>query len=187
MNITLRKASALQNSINDVIKQIDIKSDIVLTEFHNVSDEISQASAEVAGNILRKIALINALYAIRASVAVANHQVVDGLLTNVARIDKQIQLYSSLAASNVVENLDVINGKLQKFRDSDTKSRVYGFGDTVTTSVLTKADLAGFKKIAGDLKKQKQRLQDEILEANVRTEIVVDETTCNTLRLEGLI
>ena len=35
MKITLRKAAVLQNVINDALKQIDIKSEVALTEFHN--------------------------------------------------------------------------------------------------------------------------------------------------------
>jgi hypothetical protein len=38
-----------------------------------------------------------------------------------------------------------------------------------------------------DLKKDKQKLQDQVLEANVRNEIVLSEATVKVLQAEGLV
>ena len=43
------------------------------------------------------------------------------------------------------------------------------------------------KTRVAELKKDKQKLQDAILEANVRNEIALDETTVKTLQAEGLV
>ena len=188
MNITLRKASALQNSINDALKQIDAKTEITLTEFHNPEAEIARAVTELKINVARRNELTCALYVIRDTVAAANHTSgVNAKLTQVAALEKQIQFYSGLAMKSERESADVLAGKLRKMSEDKSERRIYGYGDTVNTSVLTKEDLASFKTRVAELKKDKQKLQDAILEANVRNEIALNESTVKTLQAEGLV
>jgi hypothetical protein len=188
MKITLRKAAVLQNVINDALKQIDIKSEVALTEFHKPEDEIARAVAAVQAGIQRREQLTHALYNIRQRVALANHEAgVNGNLTAVAELEKQIQFYTGLSGKEVRESADVLAGKLRKMSEQETKSRIYGYNDTVSTSVFTDKDIAGFKKTVSDLKKAKQQLQDTILEINVRTEIALSDEAVSTLQAEGLI
>ena len=188
MKITLRKAAVLQNAINDVLKQIDIKSEIALTEFHKPEDEIVRAMAAVRTGIQRRERLTHALYDIRQRVALANHESgVNGNLTAVAELEKQIQFYTGLSGKEVRESADVLAGKLRKIGEQEAKSRIYGYGDTVSTSVFTAEDIAGFKKTVSDLKKAKQQLQDTILETNVRTEITLSDESVAALQAEGLV
>ena len=188
MKITLRKAAVLQNAINDAIKQIDIKSEVALTEFHKPEDEIARAATEAKANIQRRWALNSALHSIRLSVAQANHESgVNQHLTDVAALEKQIQFYTGLAGKELRESADVLAGKLRKMSEQEAKSRIYGYGDTVNTSVFTAEDIAGFKKIVIDRKKGKQQIQDRILELNVRTEIELSDVAVATLQAEGLI
>lgn len=187
MKLTLRKASALQNSINDAIKQIEIKSEISLTEFHSPETEISRAITEVKTNIARRDALTAALYSIRQLVSVANDQGgINGLLTSAAEVEKQIQFYSGLASKEVRVSEEVLGGKLRKLAESKD-NRMYGYQDTVVTSVFSAQDIADFKKTVNHLKKRKQTIQDQILEANVRNEITLNADTVATLQAEGLI
>lgn len=187
MKITLRKASVLQNAINDAIKQIDIKSEVALTEFHQPELEIARAAVEAKTNIQRRWALNSALHNIRLSVAQANHESgVNQHLTDVAALEKQIQFYTGLAGKEVRESADVLAGKLRKIAESKSE-RLYGYNDTVSTSVFTAEDIAGFKKIVIDRKKSKQQIQDKILELNVRTEIELGDQTVGILQAEGLI
>ena len=188
MKITLRKANALQNSINDVIKQIDIKTEIALTEFHKPEDEIARAATAARAGIQRRELLNHALYGIRHRVAEANNASgVNRNLTEVAALEKQIQFYTGLVSKEVRESAEVLAGKLRKIGEQEAKSRIYGYGDTVNTSVFTAEDIAGFKKTVSDLKKSKQQLQDSILELNVRTEVELNDTVVEILRAEGLI
>ena len=188
MKITLRKAAVLQNAINDALKQIDIKSEVALTEFHQPEAEIERARAEITRAIDRRELLVKALYDIRQQVANANHAAgVNSNLTAVAALEKQIQFYTGLAGKEVRESADVLAGKLRKIGEQEAKSRIYGYGDTVNTSVFTAEEIAKFKRDVADLKKSKQHLQDLILELNVRTEIELGTETVATLQAEGLI
>jgi hypothetical protein len=188
MNVTLRKASVLQNAINEAIRGIDIKSEIALNEFQIPEAELLKAVTEARANIARRDALNKALYAIRHAVARANHESgVNDKLTAVAETEKQIQFYTGLASKEVRQNFDVLAGKLRKIADSKSERTIYGYNDTVSTSVFTAEDIAGFKKTVSELKKRKQKIQDQVLEFNVRNEIVLDTATVSTLQVEGLV
>ena len=188
MKVTLRKANALQNSINEVVRGIDVKSDLALTEFHNPEQEIARAVGEVKSKIARRDSLQEALHAIRLAVAATNHTCgVNSKLTEVAHLEKQIQFYAGLAGKEVRESADVLAGKLRKMGESEPKSRIYGYNDSVNTSVFTAEDIAGFKKIVADLKRLKQKIQDEILELNIRNEVSLEDNVVNTLKTENLV
>lgn len=187
MNVTLRKASVLQNAINDAIRSIDVKSEVSLNEFVDAEAEVVRAATDAKSNIVRRDALHQALYDIRRVVARANHESgVNDKLTDVAEVEKQIQFYTGLAGKEVRQSADVVAGKLRKIAESKTE-RIYGYSDTVSTSVFTAEDIAGFKKIVSDLKKNKQKVQDQILEANVRNEVSLSEATVKTLQAEGIL
>jgi hypothetical protein len=189
MNITLRKANALQNAINDALKHVDVKVKVSLNEYQDAEGVLAVSQADAKQNIQRRVALTNALYDIRKAVGEVNHTAgVDAKLTELARIEKQIQLYGAYVGSEVREAAVVIAGKLEKLRNDKSERRsIYGYGDTVDTGVFSADDVAGFKAVVANLKKQKQALQDAVLEANVRNEVVLGEAVVKTLQAEGLV
>ena len=189
MKITLRKANALQNSINEALRHIDVKTKVSLNEFQDAEGVLAVSAAEAKKNIERKVSLTNALYDIRGGVGYVNHTAgVDEKLTEIARIEKQIQLYSAYVGVEVREAATVIAGKLEKIRaGKDERRSIYGYGDTVDTGVFSADDIAGFKAVVANLKKQKQALQDAVLEANVRNEVVLKQVTVDTLTAENLL
>ena len=188
MNVTLRKASAIQHSILEAIRSITFKTDVELNEFHNAEQEIARVVGEVKSNLGRRDALNTALYWLRRAVADANHaNGVNRKLTEIAELEKQIQFYAEVGGKGVRESAEVLTGKLEKIRVAEPKSRVYGYNDTVTTSVFTAEDIAGFKKIVSDLKRVKQKIQDEVLELNVRSEITLDHNVVEVLKAESIL
>lgn len=188
MKITLRKANALQNAIQDHIKTIEIKTSIFLNEFQNPADEIACARDGVIANDARRAKLIRSLYRIRASVGQANvHAGVADLLADAAYIDKRMGQLKSLAESEATEADAVVAGKLDKIRNDKSERRAYGYNDTVTVGVMTADQLETCKIAIRDLKKQKQSINDKVLELNVRTEIELDADTVAVLQAEQLI
>ena len=190
MNISLRKASALQNSINDAIKAITLTTEVALNEFQHTETTVADTLIKFKSDLARRDSLVSALYEIRKAVGVANNSNgVNMRLADVAHLEKQIQSYSALASKEVRENWEVINGKLDKIRNrkDDSRSSLYGYNDTVSTSVLDAADIKAFKDLVAEAKKAKQKLQDEILELNVRSEIALSDRTTQTLTSERLL
>ena len=190
MKISLRKANVLQTGINDVIKNINIVDNVSINEFQVAEDVISAKAKENIAAYQRKAALINVQYDIRNAVAEANSaNGINGRLTEVARIDKLIALNQQLAGFNVRTDAAIVAGKLDKIRNrkEDSRASLYGHVDEVATGVFNQDSVNDFKATANKLKKDKQKLQDEILERNVRTEIVLSEQAVKTLSSEGLL
>jgi hypothetical protein len=190
MNITLRKANAIQISINDALKAISFETQVKINEFQDAEAEIARAALEFKTDLARRDALTEALYEIRKSVGSANaHVGIDTRLADVANLEKQIQFYNGLAGKTVRESEKVVAGRLDKIRNGKDESRrsIYGYADTVDTSIFTREDLDGFRKLVAKSKKSKQKFQDEILELNVQTTVELSATAEATLATEGLL
>jgi hypothetical protein len=191
MNITLRKANAIQNSILEAVKGIKIEKSINLNEFQDVATELQKANATLIENDGRRQKLLLALYNIRSLVGAGNAQCgIDLALSKAAFIDKRIAQLEDFAGSDAMTDLSVLSGKLEKIKnrkDDGGRASLYGYGDTVTTSVVTQDQIDQAKTEIKNLKKQKQKLNDEILELNIKTEIPLGEDAVATLTAEGLI
>ena len=191
MNITLRKANAVQHSITEAIKNINIDLTVEINEFQTVEDVITKANSVLVENDGRRQKLTMALYNIRALVGTANTASgIDTALAKAAFIDKRIGQLEELAKATEITALDVIKGKLDKIRNDkseSTRSRIYGYSDTVTTGVLGLEQIAQAKAEVLSLKKQKQKINDEVLELNIKTEIPLTEDVVAVLQAEALI
>ena len=191
MNITLRKANAVQNSINETVKNIRVNLTIEINEFQNVEDTLSKANNELIVNDGRRQNLTMALYNIRALVGTANAaNGIDTALAKAAFIDKRISQLEQLASGTEITSLEVVKGKLEKIKNDkgdNTRRSLYGYSDTVSTGVLSKEQIAQARTEILNLKKQKQKLNDEILELNIKTEIPLGDDTVATLTAEGLL
>ncbi len=190
MNISLRKASAIQNRILEAIREIKIETSIQLNEFQDAETMLNQASETLWENDQRRNLLLLSLYNIRGLVGAANSASgVDLALSKAAFIDKRIVQLSEFASLSPVDSIDVINGRLAKIKEGDQSQRrnIYGNPDTVQTSVITSLRLSKIKSEILYLKKEKQKLNDEILELNIKTEIPLADETVKVLTDEGLI
>jgi hypothetical protein len=192
MKITLRKASALQTSIQEAVKNIDVTVKAELNEFENAQTALATANAKLVAADQRRTALTKVLYVVRAQVGIANADCgINERLAKAAYVDKRIgQLTALVAADAVQDNIGVIEGKLEKLKAPETansRRSIYGYSDTVSTGVLTQAQVDAFKAEQLALKKDKQKLNDEVLELNVRTEITLSDETVSTLQAEGLV
>jgi len=191
MEITLRKANAVQNSINEAIRGIKITTNIELNEFQNVEAELKKANDELIANDSRRQKLLLSLYNIRGLVGTANAASgIDLALAKAAFIDKRIGQLQELADSKAITDLTVITGKLEKIRNDkseNSRSRIYGYSDTVSTSVVGQGQIDEAKNEIKNLKKQKQKLNDEVLELNIKTNIPLSDDVVATLTAEGLL
>jgi predicted nucleic acid-binding Zn-ribbon protein len=110
-------------------------------------------------------------------------------LADVAHLEKEIQFFSNLATREVRDELPVLEGKLNKIRNrkDESRSSLYGISDDVSTSILTQKTVSEFRSKVAEAKKAKQKLQDELLELNVRTTITLDSASVDVLRFEDLV
>jgi uncharacterized protein YdcH (DUF465 family) len=191
MNISLRKANVVQANINDAIKSISIETSLELNEFQDVQAALVKANETLFANDGRRQRLLLALYNIRGLVGAANAQSsVDTKLATAAFVDKRVAQLDELAKLSPVTDLAVINGKLDKIKNDkseNSRSRIYGYSDTVSTTVVSQEQIAQVKAEIKNLKKQKQKLNDEILELNIKTEIPLSDEVVAILQAEDLI
>ena len=191
MNLTLRKANAVQAGINDAIKSIKIETSLELNEFQDVQTALVKANETLFANDSRRQRLLLALYNIRGLVGTANAQSgIDMKLATAAFIEKRMTQLDELSKLSPVTDLAVINGKLDKIKNDkgETGRRsIYGYSDTVSTSILSKDQITQAKTEILNLKKQKQQINDEVLELNIKTEVPLNEDTVATLQAEGLL
>ena len=191
MKITLRKASALQNAIQEHIRAIDVKLKIELNEFQDAQAVLDKATTDAISNDQRRASLTACLYDIRSLVGSANAMSgINDRLAKAAYIDKRLGQLAGLTAADVIrEDATVVAGKLDKIKNDKGESRrsLYGYNDTVSTGVLASEQVAKFKADMLELKKSKQKINDEVLELNVRTEIELPSEVEMVLNQEGLV
>jgi uncharacterized protein YdcH (DUF465 family) len=182
MNITLRKANAVQLTINEMVKGLAFDTSVQINEFEPAEAQIGAVHGTFYTNVVKREKLVAALYEIRKAVARANAQHgVDDKLADVAMLEKEIQFNNTFATKNARLSEVVLEGKLEKVRGMKEESRLYSRYDTIDTSIFTKEEVEGFKRTVADLKRQKQKLQDALLELNVRTEIELKAETAQFL------
>jgi len=188
MKINLRKANALQNVIREALQELDLSTTVSINEFEQAATRIEQVRDQFNTNFKTRSDLVSALYEIRTSVAKANSQAgISDALATLAEIDKNIAFLTKLAKSAEQAELAVINGKLGKIASADGKDAFYMREDTVSTSIFTKQDLDSFKQSLAVVKKNKQNLQDQLLELNVTTKILIADSTVKVLEDQGLV
>lgn len=190
MNISLRKANAIQNSIKELLHSIEIKLSVELNEFEDPARVIQQANEQLFLNDARRQRLLLAFYNIRGLVGTANASSgIDLALTKAAFIDKRVAQLDSIANAFPIKTLDVIKGQVEKLKTvvEPSRSNLYGRRETVETSVVSQDQIEQARKEILNLRKQKQKLNDEILELNIKTEVPLSEDVVKTLTEEGLI
>ena len=186
MKISLRKANALQNSINDMLKGLDVQTSVTLNEFEDVQEQIQVIRDRFHTNLSSRNNLIDALYEIRQKVAKANSKKINDMLAQVAKLEKDIGFNQSLAGKGTQISLKVLEGQINK--NKDAKDDGYGYNRRdIVTSIFTEAEIEEFKREVINLKRKKQRLQDELLELNVHTEIELNKETVTLLKNVGIL
>jgi len=189
MNISLRKANAVQTSIKELLHNIEIKLTVEINEFEDPAQVLQEANDRLFANDARRQELLLAYYNIRGLVGAANASSgVDIALTKSAFLDKRIVQLNSIADIQPMKSLDVIRGQVEKLKTvPETTRSIYSRESTVMTSVVVQDQIDQARKEIQNLRKQKQKLNDEILELNIKTEVPLSEDVVKTLTDEGIL
>ena len=192
MEINLRKANAVQAEIRKAVNAHAVDANVSVSEFtQDLSGTILSAKDAYLANMKRKVALTTALYNIRKSVAEANATAgINGILTDVQRIEAVMALYSGVAGQTVSKSLAEIEARLEKFKatPSDGRSAIYGDRyNNVETSVVEQQTVEDAKAKVKELKRERQNLQDKLLALNVNSLITISAADEAVLKAEGIL
>ena len=192
MQITLRKANAVQSEIRKAIAAKNVSDTVNITEFtKNVDGVLSKAMTDFTTDVTRKVALNTALFNIRKNVARVNASAgVSDILADIELIDANMAVYSAVSTKDVAKTLTEITARIEKMKASTASAtdRIYGDRyNTVETTVVEQSVIDGSKEVVKKLKREKQALQDKLLTLNVNKTIDIDHVDEMVLKLEGII
>lgn len=194
MQINLRKANAVQSEIRKAINSVKADVNVSVTEFTtSIVSALENASAQFLAGVKRKEQLNAALFDIRAAVGQANATVgIGNVLAEVECIDGKMAILGLIANATVAKSFDEIHSRVEKMKNapSDQTARAMIYGDrysTVETSVVSQANIDQAKDAIKQLKRQKQDLQDKLLNLNVGTTITLSTETVQLLKEEGIL
>ena len=187
MKVSLRKANAVQAAINEMVKGLDLSTTVTLNEFEEVQEQIDAVRNRFWTHAATRNKLVGALYEIRRKVAVANAESgINDMLADVAALEKQIGYNNQLASKGAQTAMRVLNGQVKK--NAEAKDEGFGYSRRdVVTSIFTEEEVEDFRRSAANAKREKQRLQDQLLELNVQTEIELDEETSRFLERADIL
>lgn len=188
MKVTLRKANAIQNSIQDLLRDLTVETEVSLTEYVDADAVIAESKQKLTQTFKRRVNLTNAQYDIRKLIGTANNESgINEKLTVAALVDRHLAILAPMVAAKTAMTAEEIAARLDKIRKTENGHRQLYGESTVVTSLIDEGEKLAFAAQVKDFKKQKQKLNDEILELNIRTEIEFPEAVVNTLMEEGLI
>lgn len=192
MQITLRKANAVQSEIRKAIAAKNVSDTVSITEFtKNVDGVLSKAMTDFTTDVTRKVALNTALFNIRKNVARVNASAgISDILADIELIDANMAVYSAVSTKDVAKTLSEITARIEKMKATTASAtdRIYGDRyNTVETTVVEQSVIDGSKEVVKKLKREKQALQDKLLTLNVNKTIDIDHVDEMVLKLEGII
>lgn len=184
MNISLRKANAIQLSIQEAIKALYFDTNIVINQFETPEQKFKESRDTFFENLQIRKGLVESLYKIRMAVSLANAKSgISDKLATCAMFEKDIVFYSGFANKQPRLSDEFISGKLKKMDASNEEWK----SDEFFSSILSKEEISDFNKIVLEIKRKKQKIQDELLETNVSVQIDLDQSTIDLLTKIGIL
>lgn len=192
MQINLRKANAIQAEVRRAISQVVAKDNVTVTEFTaDVEGVISKAALEFRQAVEKKEALNKALFQIRAAVGRANVESgINDTLADIQLLDARIAVKTAFVNAPLRKEISEINARIVKMKQAPSNDRSVLYGDrynNVDTGVVSESDVNAVKAELKMLKRDRQGLNDKLLQLNVNTLIQLTDATKLTLQEEGLI
>lgn len=191
MQVNLRKANAIQTEIKTAISEMQIETQVTITEFESPAEVMEKARERGAKVKAARSSLNDALFEIRKKTAQANTSSgISDALTDINQLEAQISMLRPTAApAALAMNEKVMEGRLKKLKETPTDQHYYpGQSQSgVTTGLFSEEEIEVAGQEISKLKRQKKDLQDKLLGLNVATEIELSEKAVKALEEAGII
>lgn len=194
MKINLKKANQFTSLIVERLNpMLYVHTTVSVDEFDIPEEKINKNKEAVRNHIERALDLNNALFTIRRLIGSANEKSgINFKLASLAQVEKEIQLYESLVEGATYLEDDyverVLKPKLQRIRDRNNDgSTAFSQSNYVTTEIFDKEEFEAMETYLINLKKNKVKLKDELLETNIKTKISLEENVVKILEKYNII
>lgn len=188
MKITLRKSKALQSAILEQMEDILTPYSVDIGEFEDSNSVILAAKAAHGIYVSQFNDLNTVFYQLRKLTSDENYRSgVSEALSNVAMVEKNIGFLLQFSKAKPALEKTLLSGKIAKLSTGDTTGTYGRSVDSVSTGILSQIDIDAFKMNVSDLKKEKIKLQDYLVNVNSSAEIDISEYAEKVLKQHNLI
>jgi len=190
MKINLRKASVVQQTIQDEIKRLGTESYTLKVSLFETDIEarLNEQLVKVRENHAHAGRLMNANRFLRAIVARKNAEVgITDYLAEEAMLSGAETRLKSFSEATVRQALDSLVAEIESRRTPGTdRSSIYGREYTVDVNVVPAEAVAEAKRELETIRRRRRKIKDEMVSINVRTEFEVPEQVALVLTELGL-
>lgn len=186
MKISLRRAHALQHEIKQYIAGISRNTVISFDDSEqDIAEMMETAKSEDLSKVMELTYLYTILATIRQLVAEANFKVGITSKLNTLEMHSNILAVEASIAKITNERVDpaVLKRKLQKGEVGSIAS----YRNVVGTCIYDKDTIQAFKNQQAVTKRNIQKLKDEVLELNIKTEINLPVEVVDYLKSHNLL
>jgi hypothetical protein len=191
MRINLRKASVVQQTIQDEIKRLGIESNTLKVSLFETDIEarLDEQLARVRENHGKAGRLLNANRLLRSNVARKNAEVgITDYLAEEAMLASAEARLKAFSEAEVRPNLEALKAEIESRKANSNNERVsiYGRDYSVDVNVVPADAVETAKKELEGIRKRRRKIKDEMVSINVRTEFEVPEQVALVLTELGL-
>jgi hypothetical protein len=191
MKISLRKANTIQELVGEALQQpLESPTNLDVMAIDEWKDELRFARKTFLSEMATRAQLVSARYEVRKRISEENaKQGVTTLLATLAETDTMINLMKrNVVDLTASDKYDVVEKKLErKIILLDKEGLHYNRSDTYDVSIIDAETIKTYKEKVKVLKRKRQRITDELLEKNIRSEIELPSWAVDLLREHGLI
>ena len=191
MKISLRKANTIQELVGEALKQpLESPANLDVLAIDEWKDELIFARKTFLSEMATRAQLVSARYEVRKRISEENaKQGVTTLLATLAETDTMINLMKrNVVDQTVSDKYDVVEKKRERKITLLDKEGMHVYrSDTFDVSIIDAETIKTYKEKVKVLKRKRQRINDELLEKNIRSEIELPSWAVDLLREHGLI
>ena len=191
MKISLRKANTIQESVGEALQQpLESPAQLDVMAIDEWRDALTSARETFLLEVATRAQLVSVRYEVRKRISEENaKQGVTSLLATLAETDTMINLMKrNVVDRPLADKYDVVEKKRERKITLLDKEGMHVYrSDTYDVSIIDAETIKTYKEKVKVLKRKRQRINDELLEKNIRSEIELPSWAVDLLREHGLI
>ena len=191
MKISLRKANTIQELVGEALQQpLESPAHLDVMAIDEWRDALTSARETLLSEVETRAQLVSVRYEVRKRISFENaKQGVTNLLATLAETDTMINLMKrNVVDRPLADKYDVVEKKRERKITLLDKEGMHVYrSDTYDVSIIDAETIKTYKEKVKVLKRKRQRITDELLEKNIRSEIELPSWTVDLLREHGLI